>query len=266
MAGPLHVCKNCGLVYIRERRTSEEVADDWTGLYQSRYSAVTPSVETQHTYLGACMENTRHLRGRRVLDVGGGKGHFAKLLRDKYGAVAKCLDPSPENAFWSVSPEHQLAMRIEEFPAVPFDIICMNFTLENCADPSAVLKKCHDLLAPDGLIFIQTGARIAVPFSRHIADYLSMGVPDTHPLRFSPNTLVAMLARHGFRYQDMSIYGMELLWACGKKDEPYEIGNKDDWQEIIRFFDAWHNWSLSRRQATEGFQVHSEDGVSEGDG
>lgn len=243
MTGPLHVCKNCGLVYIRERRTSEEVAADWTGLYRTAYSAISPQVRAQHAYLAEHLSNLVRLPSRRILDVGGGQGHFVEDLR-RHGADAICLDPSPDNAFFSRVPGCHLHGRLEDLEGPVFDVITMNYTLENCADPMDILKRCYGLLILRGYILIQTGARILHPWDRPLGAYLSKRPPDTHPTRYSLNTLRGILENAGFIISDFVRWGDHIMVQGQKQEERVkETKLKDDWERVIKFFETWHTQS-----------------------
>lgn len=247
MTGPLHVCKNCGLVYVRERRTSEEIAAAWTGLYHSAYNGLRTYVKVQHAWLaGVISDSLDGLEGSAVLDVGGGQGHLARLLSDTYGANATCLDPSPDNAKTSVAEKHLLG-RLEDVPsAAQFDIVVMNYTLECGADPAVMMRKCWEIITPGGALFVQTGARVLVPpYKLGLGMYLSHNAPDTHPLRFSSTTLFAMFMKYGFEVRMNQVFGTELLTVGGVKSEPKETYPSDNWEAVIGFFNDWHEQSVN---------------------
>lgn len=106
--------------------------------------------------------------GARVLEVGCGRGHAARLVAAAHPASrVHGLDLSPDAvaearhraevegidnvAFVTGSATHP--------PDGPWDVVCAFDVVHDLADPEAVLAAVHDVLAPDGLFcMIDSGA------------------------------------------------------------------------------------------------------------
>jgi hypothetical protein len=66
---------------------------------------------------------------------------------------------------------------------------------------------------------------------------------DTHPIRFSENSLTGLFAESGFERTHINRFiDTDYLVAIGKKtDRSKRIGwPKDNWRDIVDFFNRWH--------------------------
>lgn len=94
-----------------------------------------------------------YFRGKRVLDVGGGRNSFAAVLD---GAESWVCD-------FSVSPEvRSAAAKAVEgdileaaLPTAGFDVAILSHSLEHLNVPAAVAEKIHGLLKPDGVVLVE---------------------------------------------------------------------------------------------------------------
>jgi SAM-dependent methyltransferase len=95
----------------------------------------------------------------RILDVGGGTGEISGSFVTHGGAAsAFVVDPDPASIEAARSRGLKgFAGTIEEFETEDrFDLVMMLNLIEHVADPVAVLGKAASLLAPGGLIWLQT--------------------------------------------------------------------------------------------------------------
>lgn len=109
--------------------------------------------------LDACGE----LDGLRVLDLGCGQGWFSRQLAGKGGAKVIGVDLSEEMLAHARSHEERDPADIEYietdaagvhglWPAGSFDLVTGCMSLQDMADPSAVIASSHEVLTPDGLL------------------------------------------------------------------------------------------------------------------
>ncbi|MBT7485278.1 MAG: hypothetical protein HN673_02840, partial [Rhodospirillales bacterium] len=78
---PLHVCKSCGLVYIKARRSANRIAEVWSEeLYGPTYTARIPAVKARQTYVAGFVDDSIRFKGKSVCDIGGGEGQFLKMI------------------------------------------------------------------------------------------------------------------------------------------------------------------------------------------
>ena len=248
---PIHICRNCGFIYVRERRSSQEIADSWTkDLYQGNYTARIPAVKARQTYVADTIDVEIGLRGKKLCDIGGGEGQFLEIARGPdYGVDVFAIEPSKENcaALADLGVEHYHGT-IEDFTAEgesngTFDIATIMWTLENCEDCRVMLNAAYDLLKPGGYLVVATGSRILVPFKKPLQLYLSKNPADTHCFRFSAATLNGLFAVSGFEATCVNRYiDHDVMCMIGQKtDRSDEISwAGDDWRQVVDFFNRWH--------------------------
>lgn len=163
------------------------------------------------------------LVGRRVLDVGCGGGLLSEAMAG-LGAQVTGLDLAPE--LIEVANLHRLERQAAgdelgldyrmqsveslaaELPGGFHVITCMEM-LEHVPDPGSVLRACHDLLAPGGVLLLSTLNRTLAAFAGAIvgAEYLAGLLPrGTHDWRqfIKPAELAAGLREAGLDLLDVS--------------------------------------------------------------
>lgn len=256
---PIHVCKNCGCVYLRRRRSFQEIADSWSDdLYvpgdksgpSSVYTAVRPAIRARLVQILETLDQEVGLKGKRLCDIGAGEGVFLEYSnRLEKGAELFGIEPSAANCrLMDGRGITNFCGTIEEYIASDvaqigtFDIISIMWTLENCENSKGMLEAAWKLLKPGGHITVATGSRILVPFKKPLQFYIAQGMQDTHALRFSVNSLTNLFNVSGFepvftnRYIDNDIFCMIGRKTKVPENVDYE---KDDWQEIVSFFERW---------------------------
>jgi SAM-dependent methyltransferase len=95
----------------------------------------------------------------RILDVGGGDGQISELFVREGGAASSfVVDPDPDSIEAARARGLDgFAGTIEEFETDDrFDLVLMLNLIEHVADPVGVLETAATLLAPGGLIWLQT--------------------------------------------------------------------------------------------------------------
>ncbi len=210
-------CGGCGLVYTdleetiaetfwKEPRPEKLDREDFywdtarAGVYEEVLSLLAPS--------------PADARGRRVLDVGCGKGYFL------HRAAARGFEPwgrelSPHAVRFArdrLGLPNVTQGRIEDagYPKGFFHAITLWDVIEHLPDPGPVLGAAADLLAPEGILFVQTPnitfhlpyahAKRALAFMPRFKRSRKHLLEARHHLvQFSRATLSRMLARSGFR-------------------------------------------------------------------
>ena len=87
------------------------------------------------------------------------------------------------------------------------------WTLENSAEPNEMLRISGNILKDNGFIVISTGSRILVPFKKPLHYYVGDSALDTHPTRYSKNTLSLILQKNGFKVYFVNRY-IDQDWLC----------------------------------------------------
>ena len=257
---PIHVCRKCGFVYIKQRRSFQEIADSWSNeIYSINegegtnaiYTAVRPAIKARLFYILETIDAELGLESKQICDIGAGEGVFLNYLYQlKYKVKGFGVEPSAKNC--------QLINRmdipnyqgtIEDYMASvgvrrnSFDIVTILWTLENCQNCRAMLEAACKLLKPEGHLVIGTGSRILVPFKKPLHYYVGPGNQDTHCFRFSTNSLSNLIALAGFElvYVNCNIdHDVLLMMAQKRKEWKSAELKRDDYQDIIDFFERWH--------------------------
>jgi hypothetical protein len=256
---PIHVCGHCGFVYVRARRSSEEIARVWSEeIYGDVYTAVkNPAMMSRQTFVAEFLASRTELAGKKVCDIGAGEGFFLKYLMSQYGVVPFGIEPSPGNCMrlrelgipsFTGTIEQFGARRGEAYQA---DVVSIMWTLENCLSCIDMLKGAAALLPAGGRIIVATGSRILVPFKKPLFAYFSHTPADSHCFRFSANSLQSALAKAGFRTVATNRYiDNDILCVLGEKVSEKMSGaakidlKRDHPLEVLAFFERWHHDSV----------------------
>jgi 2-polyprenyl-3-methyl-5-hydroxy-6-metoxy-1,4-benzoquinol methylase len=197
-------CRQCRLRYVNPRPAPDQLA----ALYREGY--FTPQAAgRQHLRHDDMKLATARLRLRflqefrakgRLLDVGCGGGVFVRAAREA-GWSAVGLEPSVEAAAHAGT--HHLpivAGHLEQRPLAGgrFDAITMFDVLEHVFSPGAFLAEARTLLAPRGVLLIET-PNMAGWMPRLMGSRHPWIRPPEHLTYFTPGSLRVLLERTGFR-------------------------------------------------------------------
>ena len=187
----MRVCRSCrsaSLATVPSRsdywgQAIDHVSSFWTDVKQRQYGSVLRLLEQESS-------------GRRLLDVGGGIGHFARLALDR-GWDAASLDVSPaasEEASRLLGANRALRS-LAEAPDGGFEVVTMWCVLAHVRDPGSLLMEVASKIAPGGLLWITTPNFL---FQRPYASArAAIGRPidfgaDDHIHHFTPRGLLAL--------------------------------------------------------------------------
>lgn len=204
-------CQDCELSFHRyilapewnERRFSKWMSQEAIEAFEKPFK--TPDhkfrkASSQTAHVLQIEQLTRGLRGSmapRVLDFGCGYGGFLSMC-SMYGFDAVGVDRSSakrdNGSFANVFAE------IEDVAAMaPFHALTLFEVLEHLDDPHNLILKLRDLLAPGGVLVLETPDCTGVNDIETRSDYYKI-----HPLEhingFTPKTLKRFAARLGFSY------------------------------------------------------------------
>ena len=146
---PVHICSVCGFVYVRTRRSSEEIARVWSEeLYGGVYTAKKhPVMMPRYHYVAGFLTSHVDIASRKICDIGAGEGLWLKFLADNHDIVPLGIEPSPSNcAEMAQLGIESFTGTIEQFGAKPenrsyrADVVTILWTLENCLSCIDMLK------------------------------------------------------------------------------------------------------------------------------
>ena len=263
----VHICKGCGLVYVKKRRSYKEVADVWSNelfgnpgtLLPNSYSALNAHVKSRLVYFAEFINEKVGLKNKKLCDIGAGEGHFFDLT-NKMDAIAFGIEPSNRNCillrekkiecFEGTIEEYKEHMDKTSRTYTP-DIITLSFTLECTQNPANTLHIANSILEEGGLVAIHTGSRIMVPFKKPIYNFFSHVSMDSHPVQFSFNSLRGLLAKEGFKIIHVNPFiENDNLCVIAKKmpQGTLILHEGDDYLQVADFFERWHKESLYYRK------------------
>jgi len=222
---PLHVCMNCGMVQVITRRSAKEIYEDWIGQSPGDdvYLSADAAVAARHAYVARFVDFGRN---PQIIDIGSGDGAFEGEL------------------FWSSASVESWHLMAEDIEDADYDFATILWTLENCGNANAVIEAAHRATKDDGYVVVATGSRIMVPFKKPLNCYLGPAPLDLHPWRFSANTLVNLLARHGFKTVETNRYiDSDYLVVVARKTSEKLAYPVDDYKKVLDFFTRWHKES-----------------------
>jgi hypothetical protein len=256
---PVAVCRDCGFVYMRTRPVPSETTAAWaTEVFSDRFdeghytARGIPAVSARHVYVAEFLEINVSLRGKATVDIGAGEGAFLQLLADpKYGAVTFGIEPSAVNcrlmtqagfACFNGSVEEYLASAGAR--ADGFERATIIWTLENTGSCRSMMAAARSLLKEDGYLTVATGSRVLVPFKKPLHYFLNPQVAAIHPFFFSANALHNLFGNAGFAVEYVNRFiDTDYLVMIGRAQRQPDCTPlaKDDWREVINFFERWHD-------------------------
>jgi 2-polyprenyl-3-methyl-5-hydroxy-6-metoxy-1,4-benzoquinol methylase len=141
----------------------------------------------------------------RVLEVGCSGGFFLRTMQDA-GYVVRGIDLGAECAIFGKT---FLGVEIETRDFLEWegqvDWVVMHQVIEHVPDPTAFIRKAHELLAPGGRLLITTPN---LSFARRLAALTgnrvlgdALGHPPSHCILFEPNVLAKALQQQGFKIE-----------------------------------------------------------------
>ena len=212
MDDPLYTCNTCGLVHA-DRRAPEAWVE-----WPENYNPTWPAARARQVYVAEFLKQHNLLSD--VFDISMGDGFF--------------LDECERRGTKTSGTNETIT---EDFDADHHEVVCVNWTLENTADPVGMLKWARD---HGDYVCIATGSRILVPFKKPLWAYLDKSPTHLHPNHFSVSTLSRALYEAELypvefnRYVDTD-HLVVIAKVTGMK---YPTWDRPD--DVIDFFERWH--------------------------
>lgn len=213
----VYKCSGCGLGVLDPRPDSSELC----ALYRESYfvSHYGESLEPGSPGMRRRISQEAHRirffgkfkRSGRILDIGCGRGYFLHACRLRGYDVAG-LDVSEEAAA-SVRnalgiPVKAGPLREDMFDPESIDVVTMWHSLEHTTDPGRCLDQTRKWLRADGLLVVDVPNHEGTDARRRWGRWEDWDLP-YHLYHFTPSSLGALLARHGFRVTASKSYHSE---------------------------------------------------------
>jgi SAM-dependent methyltransferase len=192
-------CSSCGLHYVRPRLRWDLILEGYRG--GSDETFVSQASMRERTFRRGLrqIEAAAMPPGRRVLDVGAAGGSFLAVARERGYAPLGC---EPSAWMCAFAREHY---GLQLHPGTIFDmpvgaggvdLLTLWDVIEHTPDPTAVLAKAHQLLAPGGVLamsYPDYGSLVSRLMGRRWVFLLTV-----HLYYFDPRTMGELLRRTGF--------------------------------------------------------------------
>jgi 2-polyprenyl-3-methyl-5-hydroxy-6-metoxy-1,4-benzoquinol methylase len=215
----VHRCAACGLGVLDPRPCAEELArlyaaDYFLDQYDGGFKAGSPELKRRIAQEDHRIRFFRGVKKRgHVLDIGCGMGYFLLACREA-GYDVSGIDISEDSAGY-VRNELKIPVRtgtIEEIdlPEGTIDVVTMWHFLEHAPNPGIYLEKARRWLKEDGLILVDVPNYESTDARRTWENWKGWQLP-FHLYHFTPDTITALLARHGFRVIRMKNYLSECV-------------------------------------------------------
>ncbi|OHA78492.1 MAG: SAM-dependent methyltransferase [Candidatus Yonathbacteria bacterium RBG_16_43_6] len=222
-------CISCGFKHVNPIPSEEELAKFYE---EEFYSKGKPNYfkETKEdlswwmaTYNNYYTLLETYTKGRKILDVGSGPGHFL-VCGKKRGWDVLGLEPSVDA--WEYSKRRKLAVVNDFFSYEsakqygPFDVIHASMVLEHVPNPATFIEDMKKLLKPNGIIaiFCPNDYNPLQEILQKKLKFKPWWVVPTHHLNyFDANSMGNLLSKTGFEVKEsLSTFPMEFFLLSGK--------------------------------------------------
>lgn len=199
-------CQSCKLILVKEKLSQKEL--------DYYYCQETDGMDADADFVYLNRENVENIKyyyknlkslilkkmsTGKILDIGCNTGFFLDEMAgfDRYG-----IDRSPSHGKIAQAKygNNIFIGTFEDYPAPDFlfDCITLQDVLDHTTDPLEVLKKCHRLLRPDGLLVVKVHD-IACLYAKIMGKNFYAFLPPLHLFYFSRTSLALVLKKAGFK-------------------------------------------------------------------
>ena len=198
----IEVCHGCGVVYVANVMTPETLAGYYESAASDEFVYTSDNVAYLNHYYSVLKEQITRLTGKAsgaILDVGCSAGYFLDLMEgwDRHG-----IEISPKEAEIARKKYGDSIFTgiIEDYAGREgfFDVIALQDVLDHCIAPMRVMRACHHMLKPGGLIIVKVHD-ISCLYARITGKSFYAILPPFHLFYFGKKPLAWMLEKTGFQ-------------------------------------------------------------------
>ena len=153
----------------------------------------------------------------RLLDVGCSRGDFVAAAV-QLGFQAEGVEPATHIAAAARAAGlsvHAGLLEEQRFAAASFDVVTLFEVIEHLPAPLALLRECHRILRPNGILIASTGntASWTVAAMQARWDYFQVAQDAGHVSFFNPRSIALIAARTGFGVEHIGTARVRFLEA-----------------------------------------------------
>lgn len=221
----VHRCRHCGLGYVADPPSAEELERFYADHYYARgsvaasgglgyhvaYTELEPGLKRMY---GEFLERVerRHPGHRfdRVLDVGCAYGYFLDVARERLGArelVGLDVTPEAESIRERGYRFHRGFVEDVPLPESHFDLVFMGDAIEHVRDPLRVADRLSAVLAPGGVLVLTT-VDFDAPLARLLGRRWRLMKPPEHLFYWNRRSLTRLFGDRGLQacFDDYWLY------------------------------------------------------------
>ena len=209
-------CRECSLSVVHPLPAATTIPEFYGDVYYGEENAKFGAVTETFVFLFrlARLRAIRKMGIRRgnILDIGCARGLFLQTL-ERVGHTAHGTELTADSAQAARAKIGEDRIRVGAvehcgFDAGQFDAITAWQVFEHLLDPGATLDECHRLLRPGGALLFSVPNIESWQARWSREEWFHLDVP-RHLFHFGPDTLSAMLKKHGFAVESISHYCLE---------------------------------------------------------
>ncbi len=248
---PNHICYSCGLIFIPGSASLQDYYKKDGYYKKSPNRGLRKEIVSKKLLESLGQERLNTIRSKleipfdkkNVLDVGCGYGHLLYAVKKNCGSRVRGVEPSAEIAavgekYFDIEITPEV---LENFKAEDkYNIILCSHTLEHVDNPISFLKKLKELLAEEGLIYIEVPNVMKPTGGFKLKNFFY----SEHLQTFSERNLEILLNRCGL---EVVAYNSDdfLYFLVQKSESPITKTKSIRSDDILKFLDQYdQNYSI----------------------
>lgn len=209
-----YACSKCSLTALSPKPSKEDLGKHYPAVYYGKDNSKFKGPVESAINIFRSLKAKKLLKLKssgKILDIGCGRGHVLKIMEDK-GFTVTGTELSEDSSSHGSNHFGLNILPVDiieaDFKENEFDMITLWHVFEHLYEPDLALKKIRKFLKPDGVLLI------SVPNYGSIQSRLSKSKwfqldPPRHLYHFTPETLEALLNKHGFKVVNKNYSSLE---------------------------------------------------------